>query len=137
MPWEDWDVLMGESTREVTPEARERANHHRALSVLFGDGAGALIFRVTDRDAGLKAIEIHTDGRAAEFLYVPGGGFRTRPYWKAGMFEAQAHIPRMDGKELFKFAVTKLPETARSLCKTHDIAIDQIDWFLAHQARAS
>jgi 3-oxoacyl-[acyl-carrier-protein] synthase-3 len=40
----------------------------------------------------------------------------------------------MDGKELFKFAVTKLPESARALCAEQDVELDQIDWFLAHQA---
>ena len=134
MPWDDWDVLMGESDREVTPEARERANKHRALAVLFGDGAGALIYRATDRDAGLRGMKIHTDGRGAELLYVPGGGFRTRPYWKKDHFDEQAHIPRMDGKELFKFAVTKLPQAARALLKEKDIPIENVDWFLAHQA---
>jgi 3-oxoacyl-[acyl-carrier-protein] synthase-3 len=134
MPWDDWDVLMGESDRPVTPEARERANAHRALAVLFGDGAGALIFRATDRDAGLRGLKIYTDGRAAKLLYVPGGGFRTRPYWKKDHFDEQAHIPRMDGKELFRFAVTKLPEAARALLAEQRVTIDQIDWFLAHQA---
>lgn len=134
MPWEDWDVLMGESDREVSPEAKKRANDHRALAVLFGDGAGALVFRATDRDAGLVKLKLHTDGRYAKALYVPGGGFRTRPYWKAEHFEQQAHVPRMDGKELFRFAVTKLPETARALCVDAKITIDKIDWFLAHQA---
>jgi 3-oxoacyl-[acyl-carrier-protein] synthase-3 len=134
MPWDDWDVLMGESNREVTPEARERANKHRALAVLFGDGAGALVFRATDRDAGLRGMKIYTDGRAAELLYVPGGGFRTRPYWKKDHFDEQAHIPRMDGKELFRFAVTKLPKAARALLKDTNVAIEQVDWFLAHQA---
>jgi 3-oxoacyl-[acyl-carrier-protein] synthase-3 len=134
MPWDDWDVLMGESDRAVTPEARERANNHRALAVLFGDGAGALIFRATDRDAGLRGMKIHTDGRGAELLYVPGGGFRTRPYWKKDHFDEQAHIPRMDGRELFKFAVTKLPQAARALCKEKNVELGDIDWFLAHQA---
>jgi 3-oxoacyl-[acyl-carrier-protein] synthase-3 len=134
MPWEDWDIVEGTSDREPTPEARARANEHRALAVLFGDGAGALIFRATDRDAGLVASKCHTDGRFAETLYVPGGGFRTRPYWKASHFDEQAHIPRMDGRELFKFAVTKLPETARALCAEHNVPLEKIDWFLAHQA---
>jgi 3-oxoacyl-[acyl-carrier-protein] synthase-3 len=134
MPWDDWDVLMGESTREVTPEARERANAHRALAVLFGDGAGALLFRATDRDAGLRAMKIHTDGKGAELLYVPGGGFRTRPYWKKDHFDEQAHIPRMDGKELFRFAVTELPKAARALCAQQGIGVEKIDWWLAHQA---
>ena len=134
MPWEDWDILSGESTRAVSDEARERANRHRALAVLFGDGAGALVFRATDRDAGLIKLKVHTDGRFAETLYVPGGGFRTRPYWKQNMYEEQAYIPHMEGRELFKFAVTKLPETARALSEEAGIPLDNIDWFLAHQA---
>ena len=134
MPWEDWDIVDGKSDADATPEARARANEHRALAVLFGDGAGALVFRATDRDAGLVASKVHTDGRFAETLYVPGGGFRTRPYWKAKHWDEQAHIPRMDGRELFKFAVTKLPQTARELCEEAKVPLDKIDWFLAHQA---
>jgi 3-oxoacyl-[acyl-carrier-protein] synthase-3 len=134
MPWDDWDIVTGAAKRDVSPEARERANAHRALAVLFGDGAGAMIFRATARDAGLVKLKVSTDGRYAETLYVPGGGFRTRPYWKRDMFDEQAHIPRMDGRELFKFAVTKLPRTARELCVEAGVRIEEIDWFLAHQA---
>jgi 3-oxoacyl-[acyl-carrier-protein] synthase III len=134
MPWEDWDIVDGKVDRDASPEARARANDHRALAVLFGDGAGALVLRATDRNAGLVASKVHTDGRYAETLYVPGGGFRTRPYWKAGHWDEQAHIPRMDGRELFKFAVTKLPQTARELCEEAKVPMESIDWFLAHQA---
>lgn len=134
MPWEDWDIVDGTSDREASPEAKAKNNEHRALAVLFGDGAGAMIFRATDRDAGLVASKVHTDGRYAQALYVPGGGFRTRPYWKANHWDEGAHIPRMDGRELFKFAVTKLPETARELCAETNTPLEKIDWFLAHQA---
>jgi 3-oxoacyl-[acyl-carrier-protein] synthase III len=134
MPWDDWDVVEGRSTRVLSAEEKARADRHRALAVLFGDGAGALLFRATDRDAGLRGIKVHTDGRAAELLYVHGGGFRTRPYWKKDHFDEQAHIPRMDGRELFKFAVTKLPQAARALCEQTKTTISDIDWFLAHQA---
>jgi 3-oxoacyl-[acyl-carrier-protein] synthase-3 len=134
MPWEDWDAVEGRSTKEVTPEAKERANKHRALAVLFGDGAGALVFRATDRDCGLRGLKLHTDGTAAKLLYVEGGGFRTRPYWKPHHYDEQEHIPKMDGRELFKFAVTKLPQCARSLCEERGVGLGDIDWFLAHQA---
>jgi 3-oxoacyl-[acyl-carrier-protein] synthase-3 len=136
MPWEDWDALAPGSTRSVTPEQREKANKHRALAILFGDGAGALVFRATDRDAGLRGMKLHTDGGAAKLLYVEGGGFRRRPYWKHSDFDEQKYIPTMDGRELFKFAVTKLPQAARALCAETSTSIDQIDWFLAHQANA-
>ncbi len=134
MPWHDWDVVEGRSDRKLSDEEKAKADKHRALAVLFGDGGGALIFRTTDRDAGLRGIEVHTDGRAAELLYVPGGGFRTRPYWKADHFDDQKYVPLMEGRDLFKFAVTKLPETARNLCKTTGTPMSDIDWFLAHQA---
>jgi 3-oxoacyl-[acyl-carrier-protein] synthase-3 len=135
MPWTNWDALANvPGHTPVTAEERERANRHRAMAVLFGDGAGALIFRATDRDAGLLGVDIHTDGRYAELLHVPGGGFRTRPYWKANMFDEQAYVPLMDGKELFKFAITKLPQSAHALLGRHGLTVDDIDWFLAHQA---
>ncbi|HXN31243.1 MAG TPA: 3-oxoacyl-ACP synthase, partial [Polyangiaceae bacterium] len=82
MPWEDWGALDPANGRSATPEQKERASKHRALAVLFGDGAGALVFRATDRDAGLRGMKLYTDGGAAKLLYVEGGGFRTRPYWK-------------------------------------------------------
>jgi len=134
MPWEDWDALDPASGRQATPEQRERANKHRALAILFGDGAGALVFRATDRDAGLKGLKLYTDGGAAKLLYVEGGGFRTRPYWKHTDYDEQKYIPTMDGRELFKFAVTKLPEAARTLCGETKTPLASIDWFLAHQA---
>src|SRR5580704_11737564 len=48
MPWEDWDALDPAAGREASPEQKARANKHRALAVLFGDGAGALVFRATE-----------------------------------------------------------------------------------------
>jgi 3-oxoacyl-[acyl-carrier-protein] synthase-3 len=134
MPWEDWDVVTGESDRQVSPEARARANNHRAVAVLFGDGAGALIFRATDRDAGLKGMKLYTDGTDVELLYIPGGGYKHRPIWRQEFFEQQLHVPRMNGREVFKFAVTSLSKAARDLCKDSGVAMSDIDWFLAHQA---
>jgi 3-oxoacyl-[acyl-carrier-protein] synthase-3 len=134
MPWEDWHLLDPEATGRAEGPARERANRHRALAVLFGDGAGALIFRKTDRDAGLRGLKVQSDGRYAETLHVPGGGFRARPYWSKDMFTEEAHIPRMNGKELFKFAVTRLPQVARQLCTETGTPLESLDWVLAHQA---
>ena len=136
MPWNDWAALDPANGREASAEEKAQANKHRALAVLFGDGAGALIFRATDRDAGLRAMNLHTDGGAAKLLYVEGGGFRTRPYWKKDDFGEQKYIPTMDGRELFKFAVTKLPESLRALAARTGTPLDRIDWFLAHQANA-
>jgi 3-oxoacyl-[acyl-carrier-protein] synthase-3 len=47
-----------------------------------------------------------------------------------------AYVPRMEGRDLFKFAVTQLPKCARELCEEAKVPISKIDWFLAHQANA-
>ncbi len=134
MPYEDWSLLEPGCTREASDEAKTKTDEHRALAILFGDGAGALLFRKTDRDAGLKGCRVRTDGNGGRLLYVEAGGFRTRPYWNQDLLDRRAYIPKMDGKELFKYAVTKLPETARALCADTKTTLGDIDWFLAHQA---
>ena len=50
------------------------------------------------------------------------------------MLEQELHIPRMAGRDLFRNAVTKLPEVVRALCARHGVTLDDVDWFLAHQA---
>lgn len=135
MPWDDWDVLRGESDRAVSPAAFDRATRHRGLACIFGDGGGALVMRRSEQPGhGLIGVEIHTDGRLFEQIYIPGGGFRRRPYWSPQMFDDEEHIPRMAGRELFKAAVTRLPQVVRSLCRKHAVEIEEIDWFVAHQA---
>ena len=134
MPWKDWSLLEPGCTRQASDEEKSAVDAHRALAVLFGDGAGALLFRATDRNAGLVKAKIHTDGGGGKLLFLKAGGFRTRPHVTHEMIERGDWIPTMDGKELFRYAVTKLPETARALLEETGTSLDQIDWFLAHQA---
>jgi 3-oxoacyl-[acyl-carrier-protein] synthase-3 len=131
MPW-PWDVLLRESNRAPTPEEWEFATRHRGMAVLFGDGAGALVLRKGKVEGqGLLAAVNHSDGRGLEQLYVPGGMFTRRHYWKASI---ESHIPSMRGKDLFKSAVTLLPKAVRDVCERAGVTIDEIDWFIAHQA---
>ncbi|APR99401.1 3-oxoacyl-ACP synthase III family protein [Pajaroellobacter abortibovis] len=133
MPWTDWSFVDSEEF-VVSKEQWALASHHRSIAILFGDGAGALVFRATSREAGLLGIDLHSDGRYADLLHVPGGGFRRRPYWTEEMLQQDAHIPRMYGRDLFKLAVTKLPESIQALAHSTSTSLEQIEWFLAHQA---
>jgi len=134
MPWTDWSPLEPGSTKHASEEEKTRCDEHRALAVLFGDGAGAMVFRATDRDAGLVKAKVHTDGAGGKMLFLKAGGFLTRPYMKHEMIDRGEYVPRMDGREVFRYAVTKLPATARALLEETKTPIEQIDWFLAHQA---
>lgn len=136
MPWRDWDILRGERDGRPSEEAFAFATSHRGWSILFGDGAGAVIVEASERpQQGVLAIDLHTDGRYAEQLYVPAG-FCSQPYVSAKELAAGSVYPAMDGREIFKHAVTKLPRSVRAVCEKAGVGLEEVDWFVAHQANA-
>ena len=135
MPWTDWDIVRSEAEREVTAEAYERANQHRGLAVLFGDGAAAMVLRrSTAPDGGFIGAELHSDGDSFNHLYVSGCGFRNVPYVTPEALLSDEHIPQMRGPSLLKKAVQTLSQTVDSICETYRLSQDDIDCFIAHQA---
>lgn len=125
-----WDALFGEG--KPTPEEYEFATKHRGIAVLFGDGAGALVLRKSEVEGhGLLGAANHSDGRGADQIWVPGGMFTRRHYWDAS---DDSHIPTMKGKDLFKSAVTLLPKAVHEVCDKCRVRLEDIDWFVAHQA---
>jgi 3-oxoacyl-[acyl-carrier-protein] synthase-3 len=132
MPWTDWRALEG--SERADPREFERATRHRDYAVIFGDGAGALLVeRTTKNGAGLLSVDVHSDGRHSDELAI-AAGFRRRPYATAGMMEDAEFLPRMNGREVFRHAVSKLPQTVRAACEQANVTLDQVDWFIAHQA---
>jgi 3-oxoacyl-[acyl-carrier-protein] synthase-3 len=132
MPWRDWNALAGGGRAD--PGEFEQATRHRDFAVIFGDGAGALLIeRSTESGVGLLSIDLHSDGRHSDELAIPAG-FRRRPYATAAMLEDSEFIPRMNGREVFRHAVSKLPQTVRTACERASVSLEDIDWFIAHQA---
>ena len=139
LPWDGsvWEFLRGETTTPPGPAARERASRYRDWSVLFGDGAGAvLVERSDDPDAGLRRFELFTDGSQFDLIMVPGVGFRHRPYVDVAQLEAELHLPTMRGRHLFKQAVTLMPQAIRAAAASAGIDVAEIDLVIAHQANA-
>ncbi len=100
----------------------------RATSVLFGDGAGALILEAdegdgTNADRGILATDLNSDGAYRDILYVDGGVST----------QSTGHL-RMQGKEVFRHAVEKLAETAHRSLEQLGLTGDDIDWIVPHQA---
>lgn len=133
MPWTDWDVLRGEKPGPVDPAAYEQATRHRGMAVLFGDGAAAFVLREAKSGAGLLAAELHSDGNQAKHIYIELG-FSRHPYVDAQALAEDQHLPRMAGPELFKSAVTELAAVTRSTVAKAGLALEDVDFFLAHQA---
>ncbi|HEX8252057.1 MAG TPA: beta-ketoacyl-ACP synthase III, partial [Thermoanaerobaculia bacterium] len=137
MPWHNnWDATLGRSTRETTTEEYAENTKTRDRTVLFGDGAGAVVVEAAPEgeERGLLAAKLFTNGSNIEALFVPGVGFRRRPYVDAAQVEKSEYIPVMEGREVFKQAVSKMPEAVREVCATAGIAPADIDLLLIHQA---
>lgn len=96
----------------------------RSTSILFGDGAGAVVIRKEDSDAGIVGSIICSDGRYTDVLYTDGG---------AGS-NGKAGVVKMSGQEVFKHATQKLTEISIKMLEEAGIKISDIDHFIPHQA---
>ena len=135
MPFADWETLLGLADREPTPEERAIHTAVRDRAVLFGDAGAAVVLQRDDAETerGLIDFELHTDGSHFNKLYVPSG-MAHRSYVSSEMLKRLDHVPVMDGKYVFRMAVTKMPEVVRSLCARNNVKISDVDMFIAHQA---
>lgn len=106
----------------------------RSTCILFGDGAGAAVIRRANLadGKGLLHSRMHADGRGADLLYVPAGGTR-RPASEQTVAERQ-HYLRMHGREIYKFAVSRMQEIIeQTLCEA-GIKPEQVDMVIPHQS---
>ncbi|MGZ5999393.1 MAG: beta-ketoacyl-ACP synthase III [Rhizomicrobium sp.] len=101
----------------------------RTTCVLFGDGAGAVVLQAKkgkgdNSDRGVLNTKLYSDGRLHDLLYVDGGPSST---------QTTGHL-RMQGKEVFRHAVTKISAAIVASVEEAGLKISDIDWFVPHQA---
>jgi len=109
----------------------------RSTCVLFGDGAGAVVLRAGEaepevnvgesghnRGTGILSTHLHSDGSTNELLYVDGGPSST---------QTVGHV-RMNGREVFRHAVTNLASIVGEALEANGLASEDIDWLVPHQA---
>jgi len=100
----------------------------RTTCVLFGDGAGAMVLEAVEQDGtgadrGILAVDLNSDGRYRDILYVDGGVAT----------HTTGHL-RMQGKEVFRHAVEKLAQTSDVALARAGLEHADIDWIVPHQA---
>lgn len=99
----------------------------RRTCVLFGDGAGATVLKAVpseETDRGVIGIHMQSDGNFHDILYADGGVSSTGTRGKV----------HMEGKEVFRHAVTKLAASAEKTLTDYKIDPDELDWLIPHQA---
>lgn len=136
MPWRrGWASTIGQEVPPISAEDYAFNTSIRDRVVLFGDGAGAVVVeRSESDDRGLIASKLFTDGSNIEALYTPGVGFRNRPFVTHEELDAALEIPVMHGREVFKEAVSRMPQAVRSVCEIAGVAVADLDMLLIHQA---
>lgn len=96
----------------------------RTTCVLFGDGAGAWVLERSEGEAGLLGYDLRCEGRYSDLLKTSGGISST---------QSSGHLT-MEGPAVFKHAVMKISNSMARLIERESVAIDDIDWFVPHQA---
>jgi len=103
----------------------------RSTCVLFGDGAGACIMTPVSR-GGILATDMGSDGTAADLLTMPGGGSKYPP--SHASVDQRLHYLRMTGTEIFKLAVRRMADSAKTVIKAAKLKLEDIDCVIPHQA---
>ena len=108
----------------------------RATCVLFGDGAGALLIEACDEgeDAGLIDFQHEVDGSGGDYLCMPAGGSRKPATHET--IDSRLHYVHQDGRQVFRYAVSKMHEICQTLLDRNNLTVDDIDVFIPHQANA-
>lgn len=105
----------------------------RNTSVLFGDGAAAVVLkRTTDTRSRIVASKCFSDGRLGEILSIPHGYGKVPPY--VPEYRNDMHKVQMRGNELFKVAVRNMVEAASQILWENELKTTDVDFFIFHQA---
>ena len=106
----------------------------RTTCILFGDGAGAAVLRraASGDGKGLLHSRLHADGGGADMLYVPAGGTR-RPASEQTV-AAREHYMRMRGREIYKFAVSRMQEIIEQTLREAGVRPQDVDMVIPHQS---
>ena len=117
----------------IASEMYSKILHKKDFSTypLFGDGAGAILFRAGNSDRGVYHSCLMTDGGGSDAVCVPAGGTMI-PFEKIKS-PRMAHF-KMNGPAVFEFAPEKAAEIILRLLEEAGVSLQEVDWFISHQA---
>lgn len=104
----------------------------RATCIIFGDGAGAVLFEPNNEGLGLQDEYLRSDGIGREFLKIEAGGSILPP--SEDTIKNKKHFVFQDGKTVFKFAVSNMADVAEKIMNRNHLTKDEVQWLVPHQA---
>jgi 3-oxoacyl-[acyl-carrier-protein] synthase-3 len=104
----------------------------RATCIIFGDGAGAVLFEPNTEGLGLQDEILKSDGIGREFLKIEAGGSILPPSEET--LKNKQHFVFQDGKTVFKYAVSGMADVSEKIMQRNNLSHDDVNWLVAHQA---
>lgn len=104
----------------------------RATCIIFGDGAGAVLFEPNEDALGLQDEYLRSDGIGREFLKIDAGGSILPPSEET--LKNKQHFVHQEGRTVFKFAVSNMADVAEKMLTRNNLTKEEIQWLVPHQA---
>jgi 3-oxoacyl-[acyl-carrier-protein] synthase III len=104
----------------------------RSTCIIFGDGAGAVLFEPNHEGLGLQDEFLRSDGIGREFLKIGAGGSILPPSEET--VKNKQHFVHQDGKTVFKYAVSGMADVSEKIMERNNLVKEDINWLIAHQA---
>jgi 3-oxoacyl-[acyl-carrier-protein] synthase III len=119
---------------EVQSTGLDLTAEGRHVAVIFADGAGAVVLGPAESENGILGFDLHSEGSQAEKLWVDSPGSMYHPRVSPEHLEKGRQYLEMDGKEVFRHAVVRMPESVRAVLAATGQTLDSLSLLLAHQA---
>ncbi len=119
---------------EIQSTALDKTDNGRDMSVLFGDGAGAVVVQATEGERGVLASVLHSQGRYARDLWLEAPIATMPERMDTEMLAQGRHFPKMNGKVVFKHATRRFCESINEVLEKGGYKAEDIDLLVPHQA---
>jgi len=119
---------------EIQSTGIDKSTKGRDMAVLFGDGAGAAILQPSSDSSEILSTHIHSQGKYLKELWGEVPSSIESPRLTKEMIDEGRHFPQMNGREVFRNAVTRFPEVIKEALDKNNLTIDEVKLFIPHQA---
>ena len=128
----DYVMVVGS---EIHSTGLDISTRGRDVAVIFGDGAGvAIVGPSENKDRGILSAHLYADGTTAERLWIEFPSSAAQPRLTTQAIEEGRHYPKMDGRFVFKQAVTLMPAVIHEALKKNGYTLDDLKLLVPHQA---
>ena len=118
---------------ETQTKLIEKSTKGRDVAVLFGDGAGAALLSRSNSESSILSTHLHSDGKHLKSLWMEAPG-TSKDSWVNSSIDLSKFTPKMNGREVFRNAVTRFPEVINEALDANDLDINDIKFIVPHQA---